>query len=235
MSNKIVTYLMYALGEIILVVVGILVAVSIDDWNREQDLVRDELEAYQLIIADLKKDSLLMRDYHGFYTKYLDTYFALNAQIDEGVITETVSYDHVVSNIAFNTVTHQNHARSIELMRNQEVREAINSYFQIMTTCNHAKDEFNKIIEKETRPFFLIEKTAFDYEVVFNNEDRTFPPFLQVSTVDASKMTTALKDPKAQSLIALLRMSAGYYVASLDRAMQRNAALIKILESKVES
>lgn len=32
-ENKITTYLLYAMGEIILVVIGILIAVSIDDWN----------------------------------------------------------------------------------------------------------------------------------------------------------------------------------------------------------
>lgn len=35
-DNKAVTYLLYAVGEIFLVVVGILIAVSIDDWKEDQ-------------------------------------------------------------------------------------------------------------------------------------------------------------------------------------------------------
>jgi len=36
-ENKVTTYLLYALGEIILVVVGILIAVQIDEWNKDQE------------------------------------------------------------------------------------------------------------------------------------------------------------------------------------------------------
>jgi hypothetical protein len=34
-QKKIADYLLYTIGEIVLVVIGILIAVSIDDWNSE--------------------------------------------------------------------------------------------------------------------------------------------------------------------------------------------------------
>ena len=77
-ESKFSTYLLIGVGEIILVVVGILIAIQIDDWNRDREQVRDEREIYQLIIADLKKDSVLLSRYYAGYTSYLDTYFALN-------------------------------------------------------------------------------------------------------------------------------------------------------------
>lgn len=43
-ENKITTYLLYAIGEIILVVVGILIAVSIDNYNQERN-IRSQEEA----------------------------------------------------------------------------------------------------------------------------------------------------------------------------------------------
>jgi hypothetical protein len=48
-ENKITTYLLYAIGEIFLVVVGILIAVSIDDWNEDR-IVKRELDSYYLHI-----------------------------------------------------------------------------------------------------------------------------------------------------------------------------------------
>jgi hypothetical protein len=35
-ESKVTTYLLYAIGEIILVVIGILIAVQIDDWNQQR-------------------------------------------------------------------------------------------------------------------------------------------------------------------------------------------------------
>lgn len=36
-ENKVATYLLYGVGEIILVVIGILIAVNIDDWNKKKE------------------------------------------------------------------------------------------------------------------------------------------------------------------------------------------------------
>lgn len=50
-NNKVITYLLYATGEIILVVIGILIAVSIDDWNenaKKQKIERDLLHALHI-------------------------------------------------------------------------------------------------------------------------------------------------------------------------------------------
>jgi hypothetical protein len=61
-ENKLTTYLLYAIGEIILVVVGILIAVSIDDWNesnKQQSIENDFLKAlhteFEANLQDLKR------------------------------------------------------------------------------------------------------------------------------------------------------------------------------------
>ena len=51
-NNKITTYLLYAVGEITLVVVGILIAVGIDNWNQSQK----EKESSKLILNGIRKE-----------------------------------------------------------------------------------------------------------------------------------------------------------------------------------
>ncbi len=51
-KNKTGKYLKYAIGEIILVVIGILIALSINNWNESRKLETDEKE----LIADLKEE-----------------------------------------------------------------------------------------------------------------------------------------------------------------------------------
>ena len=50
-ENKFSKYLLYAIGEIVLVVIGILIALSINNWNEEQK-DRIELDNYLIKIAD---------------------------------------------------------------------------------------------------------------------------------------------------------------------------------------
>ena len=56
MENKTGKYFKYAVGEIILVVIGILIALSINNWNENRKLVIKEKETYKNIITDLKRD-----------------------------------------------------------------------------------------------------------------------------------------------------------------------------------
>src|SRR5210317_1533014 len=57
-DNKFSKYLLYAIGEILLVVIGILIALQIDNWNEEVRNRKIEQSFYRDILADLKKDSL---------------------------------------------------------------------------------------------------------------------------------------------------------------------------------
>ena len=53
-ENKFSKYLIYAIGEIILVVVGILIALQINNWNESQKEMHLEEQLIDLLISDLK-------------------------------------------------------------------------------------------------------------------------------------------------------------------------------------
>ena len=57
-ENRISKYLLYAIGEIILVVIGILIALQINNWNEDRKLQKLEKSYYESIFSDLKLDSL---------------------------------------------------------------------------------------------------------------------------------------------------------------------------------
>ena len=49
-------YLLYAIGEIFLVVIGILIALSINNWNNEKELRKAERKVYQNILSKINND-----------------------------------------------------------------------------------------------------------------------------------------------------------------------------------
>ena len=57
-KNKFTTYLFYAIGEIILVVIGILIAVSLNNLNEKRKLVQTELKMLYEINENLKECQL---------------------------------------------------------------------------------------------------------------------------------------------------------------------------------
>ena len=55
-QGKTANYLKYAIGEIILVVIGILIALSINNWNENRKEENRLLNIYSLIFIDMEND-----------------------------------------------------------------------------------------------------------------------------------------------------------------------------------
>ena len=233
MKKKITSYLLYGIGEIILVVVGILIAVQIDDIYNEKERRNKELDSYQLIISDLKKDSITFQRYYQTYTQYLDLYFDVN-RINQGLPpkNEAPYFDYLVMNLLFSPVTQNNHRNTIELLKDQEVRKKLNDYFAALGNIEITTEEFNQYIREVSRPFFLRKHHVFDREVVFNEQDRTFPPFKGVSSFNLERIHQSIKDPDSTPIVSELRMSLGAYLAFLGNVMNQNHELITTLEQK---
>lgn len=223
-------YVLYAIGEIALVVIGILIAIQINEWNRDRKLFNEELESYSLIISDLKRDSLLFKSYKDYYSNFLNTYFQMNLIKNGQGSFGNMTTDHLVMNIEFNAVTQQNHQANIEKLRNSEIREQINNYFRRVSLVSQATFEFNKLIVEESRPFLIRENNVLDNDKVFNNDNRAFPPSIGVSTIDTLKLTEVFEQKYFIPILSQLRMSMGFYLASLERLMDENHKLIQSLE-----
>jgi len=70
MENKTGKYLKYAIGEIVLVVIGILIALQINNWNEERKDQNRLLNIYGLIYSDMENDKQeLMRNLEFYNQK----------------------------------------------------------------------------------------------------------------------------------------------------------------------
>ena len=57
-QNRVTRYLIYALGEIFLVVIGILIALQVNNWNEERKEHKKEREQLFFALENLKTDSI---------------------------------------------------------------------------------------------------------------------------------------------------------------------------------
>lgn len=57
-ENRFNKYLLYAIGEIILVVIGILIALQINNWNEDQKLIKQEIKALKELREGFKEDNI---------------------------------------------------------------------------------------------------------------------------------------------------------------------------------
>ena len=76
-QNNIGRYLSYAAGEVILIVIGILVAVSIDNWNEERQQNKVVNGIYAVILNDIKQDTAEVNHILDFYSKKEATFLKI--------------------------------------------------------------------------------------------------------------------------------------------------------------
>lgn len=58
-ENRVTRYLLYAIGEIILVVIGILIALQVNNWNQDRLHKIEEVKQVKLMLQDAIQDSIL--------------------------------------------------------------------------------------------------------------------------------------------------------------------------------
>ena len=233
-QERLKKYLLYALGEIVLVVIGIVMAVQINEGVKKRQAQQAEIENYDLILSDLKGDLELFETYKEYGEQMLDAYYRMN-DIAHGKGTfENLFPDFIVMNVAFDPVTQENHQSNIEKMSNKKIRAQLVSYFRSIDQARKASGEIDTYLKDVSRPFFLKEKEIFKNSEVFNPTDRGFPPYRGVSVVDTIKFRAAMNTPEFLPILSAQRMSLGFYLAAVDTSIKDIEALISFLEENIE-
>lgn len=86
-QNKMGKYFKYAIGEIILVVIGILIALQINNWNEDIKLKREEQKLINDLVVELENN--LTRIGHSI--KVNDSIYMLTTKVLKGVLDNTIA------------------------------------------------------------------------------------------------------------------------------------------------
>lgn len=116
-------YLKYAIGEIFLVVVGILIALSINNWNQNRILHNQTCELLSSMIADIEADIQFSEKYDGFYSEQIIT--AQNILMDS--IDPHMKADSIYVSLLLWTISLQENTQSYEKIKNTGITTLLHS------------------------------------------------------------------------------------------------------------
>ena len=68
-ENKMGRYLKYAIGEIILVMIGILLALQVNTWNNNRELKKEELKVMKSLYQEFSENLIKLDDAYKFHLK----------------------------------------------------------------------------------------------------------------------------------------------------------------------
>jgi len=90
-EGKTTKYLKYAIGEIVLVVIGILIALQINNWNEERKNKSQEQNYLIALHEDLMSDSINVQTVRRSIQSHIDAAELLIQFIDTGTIEDTLA------------------------------------------------------------------------------------------------------------------------------------------------
>jgi Family of unknown function (DUF6090) len=133
-KNKTGKYLKYAVGEIVLVVFGILIALSINNWNQKR-LDKQQATGYlKNLVEDLKSDTIQ----YNLNIKTYETQIANNSTpllnddykiLEVDSIVELINSYFEVNKISRQTFEKIKNAGLIELLGTEEINNTVNDYY----------------------------------------------------------------------------------------------------------
>jgi len=135
-ENKFSKYLLYAIGEIALVVIGILIALSINNWNEREKNENLEIILLSELVGNLQDDIIDMKSNLGFHERGLKS-----AEIILSIFEESLPYQDSLNKhygkvslipkfLATKTAYNSINRHGMRLIKNDSLRKTIIFHYE---------------------------------------------------------------------------------------------------------
>jgi hypothetical protein len=186
-ENKFSKYFIYAIGEIILVVIGILIAVQINNWNIERLDKKLEVKYLNNITLDLQKDLSILETQIEYRKRRIIGDKKLIKQINGMPVDNLTELSKNVINSLMAERFTPNNNTYLELSSSGKLHLISNDSIKLLLL------ELEKLYKRNS---FGIEHETFDYQEYiskpifkYTNTDQLVPVFTGEKTIEEQEVT----------------------------------------------
>jgi uncharacterized membrane-anchored protein YhcB (DUF1043 family) len=159
-NNKFSKYLLYAMGEIVLVVIGILIALQINTWNNQKLLNKAEVKSYQNIKRQIIEDKTELTQVKGFNNYFKKSSELANKIIEAQDYNKADSLALMAMGLSLYTDFHSSghiyetlvNSGDIKLLKNSEIPSKLQKLEMTYINVNNLEDIHWEIIINELSP-----------------------------------------------------------------------------------
>ncbi|WP_228850935.1 DUF6090 family protein [Aegicerativicinus sediminis] len=143
LKNKISKYFIYAIGEIVLVVIGILIALQINNWSSYKNDRLLEKQYLENFLRDFKNDSSSLAYFSDTYPKKIEVLLQARKYIHQGIeikdslaFIDNMGYGGVGSRASMveskSTYDDMISTGNLRLLSNENLKQSILYYYQMV-------------------------------------------------------------------------------------------------------
>ena len=224
MENKTGKYFKYAIGEIVLVVIGILIALQINNWNENRKLNSNE----KVILTDLVED--LELDYNAFTEdkKKLDIQLKL---VDELIIDP---HNSKLAKTDINFIRYLVYLYPVtfednipEGINNKEIIEVLKNYYRFQQVALKDNITYSNVVLDLSRPFLRKHGIHIPKKAVINIED------YGQGILDMHKLEKLYNTDEFGQILFELRVKTAELIEDIENLMKLNKELIPVINNHI--
>ncbi|RZN82372.1 MAG: hypothetical protein EVB12_03000 [Winogradskyella sp.] len=224
MENKTSKYFKYAIGEIILVVIGILIALQINNWNENRKLNNNE----KIILIDLVED--LELDYKAFTEDKKNLHRQLKL-VDELIIDP---YNSTLAKTDINFIRYLVYIYPVtfednipEGINNKEIIEVLKNYYRYQQVALRDNVTYSNVVLNLIRPYLRKNAIHIPKKAVINIED------YGKNILDISKLEKLYDTDEFGQILFELRVKTAELIEDIENLMKLNKELVPVINNHI--
>ncbi|MFC3879777.1 DUF6090 family protein [Algoriphagus namhaensis] len=226
-ANTITRYIAYALGEILLVVIGILIALQVNNWNEDRKAEIAQKELLTNFMVDLMADSVLLGDYERDLSTVVQSHRELYL-VRKGILepTDIKNPVSIRGSIRYHSITLSNHPNIGTQVSDEEIRKLILDYYQFLAKVENSYQQYDKVVKETVRPY-LAKNLTLNPDFLFDNDEK------DKSALDREQFFKVILQDDFGQVLFETNLKAEETMEYFDELKSRNYALRNLIKKEV--
>ena len=239
-SGETPEYLKYAIGEIILVVIGILIALQINNWNENRKQTKAEKLVLTNIYEDLATDSIQFAYYLKQYNQIEELHLELyRIGIKNEAISLTAEPSLIRRTLYFKQLIDKDFILRANELKNENIRKNLVQYTRFMADLESVyTTEVRPLVSDKLKPY-LAEHQLYNTKNWFELKKRTFEDYDfegvdGKNLLDKEGLIELSKTKEFQQMLLELNVKWNDFYSRLSTSIKNNSRLRRLLEDELK-
>ena len=226
-ENKFSKYLIYAIGEIILVVFGILIALQVNNWNQNRIAEKAEIELTKNILNDLEADKALYKLNLSEADMLESLYEKLYRVGVQGLTDVQIQYPQDIRRIpSYDKVLDTDYSLISDKISNKDIRKQLLAYNLKQKRLGVYNQELRSVVVNKMRSF-LAEKGMYKLDALFGDKKEN------IQFIDESELKELSKNQEFQQLMFAAKLKLGHLKEKLKELVNTNKELSSLIKKNI--
>ncbi|BAO76435.1 DUF6090 family protein [Winogradskyella sp. PG-2] len=234
-------YFKYAIGEILLVVIGILIALGINNWNENRKFKNVEKNVLTNIYKNLGTDSIQFKYYTQQFKQIEKLHLELfKVGVDNKSLDSISEPTLIRRSLYFKQLINSGFGEKAETINNTKIKEALITYTRSIDDMESIYlGQLTPLIENKLKPL-LAEEKLYNTENWFylkdkNFEDYSYKQLNGKNLLDKNGLIQLAKTDKFQQLLFEINVKWNDFYTRIKIVIEENNSLRNLIKSELKN